>query len=139
MSHYEGYTRVLIHNAGWCPPCNDELSALSKEVHVFNNDPVTFISLSGNGWRHGSAPDTQFLKEWKEKHNIPFVVAANPSDFGGTYLKPPLYIPNIAIIGKDGKLAYKRTSPGVSKIFEEVRKTLAAEDEFPIVHPILNP
>lgn len=117
--------RVLLYNTGWCPPCNSEFQELSPQVREFKNKPVKFISLSAAGWSKQSLPDTKFLNEWKNKHSLDdFVVAASPKDPGKKFFEPPIYIPNVAIIGKDGKLAYKAVNPGVNAILAQVRRLM---------------
>jgi len=116
--------RVLIHSAGWCGPCNAEMAELAPKVGQFNGKPVTFISISGNGWEHGSLPTTDFLKAWQSKYAIPFPVVASPKDAGKAYFEPPLYIPNVVIIDKAGRLIYKDFAPGVETIFAEVNAAL---------------
>ena len=117
--------KVLLYNAGWCPPCNDELSEIAPRVTEFAGKPVTFLSLSASGWQHGSEPTMQFLKEWAAKHKITFPVLASPKDAGKKFIAPPIYIPNVAIVGKDGKLTYKAINPGVDVILDEVRSALS--------------
>ena len=125
LDSFPSTVRVLIYSAGWCPACNAEIDEISARVKEFNGQPVTFISLSSQGDEHGQDPTVDFLKSWKERHNIPFVVAAAPKDAGKHFFTPPLYIPNVALVGKDGKLAYKAVAPDVDTLFEEVRKALA--------------
>lgn len=117
--------RVLIHNAGWCGPCNDEMEHLAPLVAAnYAGMPVTFVSVSAYGWTSGSMPDQTFLKEWKDKHSIPFVVAGSPRDAGKAYFDPPLFIPNVVIIGKDGHVAYKAVAPQINELLQEVNSLL---------------
>lgn len=111
---------VLLYNAGWCGPCNDEFQELGRRVGEYKDKPVIFISLSASGWTQSQAPDQQFLGEWQKKHNISFLVAASPKDAGKKFFEPPLYIPSVAILDHDGKLAYKAVSPGISAILSQV-------------------
>ena len=116
--------RVLLYNAGYCPPCNQEFAELVPKVSQFNNQPITFISLSEAGWAGGLKPNTQFLQEWKAKHQIPFMVAASPRDGGIAFGAED--IPNVAIIDKQNKLVYKASLPGAEMILLEVRRALAS-------------
>ena len=75
-----GNVQVFIYNAGWCPPCNSEVHELSNSYKQFEGKAVTFASLSGEGFDHGTKPDKAFLEAWKAKHNIPFVVAGKYKD-----------------------------------------------------------
>jgi len=98
-----------------------ELAARAKE---FDGEPVTFLSLSAQGDAHGSLPTTEFLKSWRDRHRIPFLVAASPKDAGKQFFAPPIYIPNLAVVGKDGKLTYKAVAPEVDTLFAEIKKAL---------------
>lgn len=125
LSGFADTVRVLVYSTGWCPACNQEMSELAPRAKEFEGQPVTFVSLSAQGDQHGSEPTEDFLKSWKERHNIPFLVAASPKDAGKSFFAPPLYIPNVAIVGKDGKLAYKAVGPEVDAVFAEIKKALA--------------
>lgn len=116
--------RVLIHNAGWCGPCNEEMQHLVPEMTQYKGMPVTFVSVSAYGWTSGSMPDQKFLTEWKNKFSIPFTVVGSPRDAGKTFFDPPHFIPNVAIIGKDGRLAYKEVAPEVNVLLQEVNSLL---------------
>ena len=137
LDDFKGTVAVLVYNAGWCPPCNSEMSELAPASVEFANQPVTFVSISGNGWSHGSDPSVQFLKEWKAKHGIPdkltsgisFVVSAGPGDFGKNFIAPPLYIPNTAILDQQGRLAAKGVGMSVSEMFGTVRKLVSENSE----------
>ncbi len=121
--------RILLYSAGWCGPCNQEFSELVPRVGEFQGQPVVFMSLSCESFDH-SEPDAEFLKAWRERHQIPFTVAASPFDCGKKFIPPKIYIPNVAIIGKDGNLSYKAMNTSVDTIFSEVRQALAAPDAF---------
>lgn len=116
--------RVLIHNAGWCGPCNEEMDNLVPHIKDYDGMPVTFVSISGYGWISGSNPDAQFLQEWKDKHKIPFTVVGAFKDVGKIFFDPPLFIPNVVIIGKDGRVAYKEVAPEVDVMLQEVNAAL---------------
>ena len=103
--------------------CNGEFEELVPRVSEFDGKGVTFISLSIAGWSSGELPSTQFLKEWKTKHAIPFVVAASPKDAGKMFYTSPR-IPNTVIVDREGKLAFKGINPGADRILDEVRRLL---------------
>ncbi len=117
--------KVLLYNAGWCGPCNQEFQELSPQVKKYDGKAVNFISLSCSGWSHGSSPTQDFLKEWKQEHNLSFTVAASPRDCGKLFIPPTIYIPNVAIIDADGKLALAEIDPGVSGVFSKVDQLLS--------------
>jgi len=124
LSHNPNNVRVLLYNTGWCPPCNAEFKELSPAVKEFDGKAVTFISLSSQGWKKGSTPDKQFLNEWKDKHAIPFTVAASPKDAGKAFFEPPYYIPSVVIIDQKGKLVFKEVSSPVEHTLKQVRDLL---------------
>ncbi|MBI4404154.1 MAG: TlpA family protein disulfide reductase [Deltaproteobacteria bacterium] len=115
--------RVLVYNAGWCPPCNAEMEELAPKVSEFQGKPVTFISLSTAGWVKYSPADVPFLREWRDRYKIPFTVAAAPSSEMYQFFTQPR-IPNVAILRKDGKLAYKAIGASPETIFSQVRRLL---------------
>ena len=117
--------RVLIHSAGWCGPCNIEMSELASRVKEFEGKPVTFINLAVQGWAHGSMPTKEFMTQWKEKHKIPFTVAASPKDAGTAYFTPPLYVPSVVIIDRNGVLVYKNSGDEVDTVFAEINAALS--------------
>ena len=90
-------------------------------VPEFEGKPVTFISLMVSGWSSGELPTAQFLKEWQQKHAIPFEIAASPRDPGKEFYQFPVF-PNAVIIDQTNKLAFKSARPGVSRILQEVRR-----------------
>ena len=121
---FVGNVRVLIYSTGWCPDCNKEMAILAVRSNEFEDKPVTFISLSAQGDIQGAPPTTAFLKTWKERHKIPFLVAASPRDAGKNFFAPPIYIPNVVIIGRDNRLAYKAIGPTVDEVFAEIKKAI---------------
>ena len=124
LSHASGMPKVIINNAGWCPPCNSEMKSLGQTAHSeFNPLAVAFISLSAEGYQRGTKPDQTFLKSWQEKHNIPFIVAGDFKNFGKEYFSSPA-IPNVAVLDGDNKLVWKAIGPDVSEIYEKVHELL---------------
>lgn len=115
---------VLMYGAGWCPGCNDEASEVASRFSEMNGKPVIFISLSSEGFSHGAPVDQAFLNSWKQKHKIPFHVAAAPRDPGKQFFSPPNYIPAVAVIDGEGKLAFKDIEPPISKLFQEVNRLI---------------
>jgi len=123
LDDYKNTVRVLVYNTGWCEPANTHMKELASSVGGFIGKPVTFLSLSAQGWTHGSAPNATFLKEWQAKHQIPFVVAGSPGDAGKNFFMP-IYVPNIAVVDKGGKLAYKEIMPANEVLFREIDRLL---------------
>ena len=121
-AEHVGNVQVFIYNAGWCPPCNSEMAELSQAYSEFEGKSVTFASLSGEGFSHGSQPDKTFLKQWQTKHHIPFVVAGKFRDFG-TNFGANGYIPFSVIVDKSGKIA-KSGNLDAAEILSTVRDLL---------------
>ncbi len=117
---------VLLFNAGWCGPCNQEFDEFSPRVGEFDGKPVVFLSLSASGWTNPSTPDATFLGAWRTKHHIPasVFVSASPKDAGKAFFTPPLYIPNVVIVDQQGNLAYKAVEPGVDEMFAQIHKLI---------------
>lgn len=126
LSQYPEKVRVLLYNTGWCPSCNEEMEQLIPQLDTLKDEPLIFMSLSAQGFT-SAVPDAQFLKEWKEKHSIPFPVLASPKDPGKKFFEPPYSIPAVVILGKNGAVAYKEVGPEVDAILTQVRLALAAE------------
>ena len=99
------------------------MSDLAPRVSEFSADPVVFMSILSEGWGHRSTPTPRFLMEWKNRYRISFPVLAAPRDFGKDF-NPEGYIPNVAIIDQNGKLAFKEVAPSVSSIFRKVHQLL---------------
>ena len=118
----KGEVHVLLYNAGWCGPCNDEFNDLVPKVGEFDKKAVKFISVSAEGWSRSSKPDVTFLKSWKKKHAIPFQVTGSYRDFGKNFFAPPQYIPAVVILDAKGKVHSAEVNPGADAIIREVRK-----------------
>lgn len=123
LDEMKGAIKVLLYNGGFCGPCNVEFSELVPRVDEFAGKPVVFISLSVAGWSNSSAPTTQFLREWKERWDIPFTVAAAARKEGFSFFTDPR-IPSVVIVDGEGKLVYKAINPGASTIFSKIKKLI---------------
>lgn len=119
--------QVLVFNAGWCGPCNNEMEELAPASAEFEGKSVVFASLSGEGWSHGQKPDATFLKEWKDRHSIPFVVAGTFKDFGKDFGAQG-FIPFAAIVDGEGNVT-KSGSLSAAAITSEVRRLLDSMKE----------
>lgn len=122
---------VLIYNAGWCGPCNTEFRSLVplSDEFVKRGEKVQYVSLSAEGWKHGSAPDDKFLGEWGAKHGMFaskawWFVAASPRDSGRQFFASPS-IPNVVILNKDGEITYKGIAPAPRTVLAKVREALS--------------
>jgi len=122
-----GSVQVFVYNAGWCGPCNSEMSELSHLYPEFEGQPVVFASLSGEGWSRGTKPTTKFMSEWKAKHKIPFVVAGKYRDFGKAFNSPGS-IPFAVVVDKAGNVAKSGFMSG-SQIAARVRQLLAEDHD----------
>ena len=122
-----GTIRVLVYNTGWCHTCNEEMAKFPAAIKPYEGKPVTFYSLSAQGFKNGDLPTTEFLKEWQKKHNIPFIVAASPKDAGKLFWDPPYFIPRVAIIDQSGKLANKNMET-MEAVFAEINRLLGSDE-----------
>lgn len=121
--HHMERVRVLLYSTGWCSYCKEELRELVPKLDEFKDQAVSFFSLSASGWNSVAAPDATFLKEWEDTFKIPFPVAASPRDAGLSFFSNP-GVPNVAIIDRDGKLAFKKVGADVPGILNKVRELL---------------
>jgi len=128
LEDHTNEVRVLLYNAGWCGPCNQEFQELRNEVTAFSREPVKFISLSAQGWERKAPADQKFLMEWQSRHGIAglanVIIASAPNDFGFAFFGSRPFIPNVAIIDRDGKLAYKAVNPGARAIISQIQTLL---------------
>lgn len=124
VEDYKDSVRVLNYGAGWCSDCNKEMKDLVPKSKSYEKKPVVFLSLMAAGFKSGTAPEAGFLKEWKEKHSIPFPVLASPKDAGRLFFGAPYAIPNYALIDRNQKLAFKSMSATVDEILVEVDRLL---------------
>jgi len=124
LNFYGLRVRVLIFNTGWCSDCNEELEQLIPRLSEFAEKPVLFLSLSASGYSPSEPPDSEFLKNWKEKHKIPFPVLASPKDPGKKFFEPPYHIPSVAIVGLDNRLFYKAVGPDIDTLLGKVNEAL---------------
>ncbi len=121
-----GKVQVFVYNGGWCPPCNQEMSELPAVYQQFVGKDVVFASLSGEGYQRYTKPDQTFLKSWKAKHKIPFVVAGKYKDFGQSFQSPGT-IPFSVIVDKKGNVAARGLD--ASQIAAKVNQLLKQDAE----------
>jgi len=120
------FATVLLYNAGWCLPCNTEFAQIARATEKFEKKNIIFISLSAEGWKHGSKPDMTFLKEWEKKYRLDpsakayWTVAASPKDVGRAYGHSS--IPNAIVLDKNGKITWKAEGPSVGEIVRQAEK-----------------
>lgn len=122
LDDHKNRVRVLVYSAGWCLPCNIEAKKLAKET-TFAKQPVTFFSVSGEGWRSGSKPGPTFLKEWRAKTGIKYPTLGSFGDFGRDYSDDPA-IPLVVILNKGAVLHSVAVAPKHDELLAEIRKAL---------------
>lgn len=123
-----GEVQVLLFNAGWCVPCQQEFKELVPAMEAFAGKRIHFISLSCEGWNHGDSPARLFLEQWHLWHKIDkakaqWYTAASPRNAGNDYFNGPS-VPNVVILNAAGKVAYKAINPGVREIARQINKIL---------------
>lgn len=128
LDDFKASVVVLLHSAAWCIPCKAEFKDLVPAVEKHAGQKIVFISLSSESWSHGGAVSVSFLKEWSVKFGIDkakasWVVAAAPHDAGRDFFENSL-IPNVVILGVDGKIVFKGIAPGVKVIEAQVATAL---------------
>lgn len=123
LDDFKENVRILVYTTGWCDYAKTYIEKLVGAIGEFETKPVTFINPSAQGWTTGSAPTIQFLNEWKTKYKIPFIVAASPLDAGKNFFSL-ISVPNVAVMDREGKLAYKEIAPDFRILFDEIRKAL---------------
>ncbi len=130
------HVKVLLFSAGWCGPCQSEFSTIAKDTAEFNGKPVTFFSLSAEGWNSRSASNQAFLQDWKKTYKLDkamasFIVASSNGDFGSDYFSSPK-IPSVVILDDSGAVTYKAIAPGMAAIKAQIRKLLPKPIPVPV-------
>jgi peroxiredoxin len=124
IDDYANNVKVLIYNAGWCPDCNQEMKELAPQATNYDGRPVVFLSLSAAGFKSGSQPDATFLKQWKDKYQIPFPVLASPNDPGKAFGQDE--IPNVEVLDFQDKLTYLAVQPAIKDLFAQIDQLLSS-------------
>lgn len=130
LSETRGKVSVLLHSAGWCRPCNEEIKSLvPKSEREFAGKDVVFYSLSCDGWKNASGVTKDFLLEWDKAYSISackanWLVLNSMRDCGKSYFRPGSGIPNVAILDKDGKLVFSGVGPSPEAVISTVKKYL---------------
>ena len=116
LSKQQGKVVLINFFATWCPPCNQELPLLQKNIwDKYKNNPDFALIILGR--EHNDKEVTDFVSN--KGFTMPF--AADP---GRSVYKlfATQYIPRNVIIGRDGKVVFqnKGFTPEEFKTIEEL-------------------
>ena len=126
LTDSDGNVRVLIYDAGFCGPCNDEVQALLPRVNEFAGQPVVFISVSVAGYSHDAPADAAFLQQWQNQYNFPFLVVGTDRKELALYSDQP-GTPTNVIVSKDDKLVQTiegYDDGGIDTMFAAIKSAL---------------
>jgi len=118
-SAFKGKVVLLNFFATWCPPCQEELPHLEKDVwQKYQGQGLVVVAI---GREH--TPDV--LKKFKATKGLTFTVVADPKrEIYARYAAQ--YIPRNYLIGKDGVIKY--TSAGWEpEEMEKMTRVIEAE------------
>lgn len=118
--------QVLLYSAGYCAPCHNEFKELVPKLERFAGKKVAFISLSAGNYDSSKDPDEAFLRSWSSKYAIEkakatWVVALSPRNPGRDFFEPAM-IPSVVILDSGGRITFKATAPGVTRIISEIER-----------------
>ncbi len=117
---------VLMYNAGYCGPCNQEFSEVIPKLNGMDTKGIAITSLSIAGWNAGEPADATFLGEWKAKHDIPFTVATANRNELKLFDEIP-GIPTTVVTDAFGKITYLSldfTETSSDELIAHLRKSL---------------
>jgi thiol-disulfide isomerase/thioredoxin len=72
--------KVIHFSAGalWCPPCNEEATALVPEIAKLKTKKVTVIQAIIEGNTRGTGSTLVDLTDWQERHKVNFTIFLDP-------------------------------------------------------------
>ena len=131
------HIHVLMYNAGYCGPCNQEFSEVVPKLGGLDTTGMEITSLSIAGWSAGTPADVTFLGEWKAKHSIPFTVAAANRSELKLFDEIP-GIPTTVVTDAFGKITYLSldfTATSSDELIAHLRKSLLRAQPEPPPEP----
>jgi len=99
LSSFKGKVVLLNFWATWCPPCRDEMPALSKLYHVLKNRGLEVVAVSTDR----SIND---IKDFLEKNKVNFPVLFD-ADRSAARLYRVFSMPTTFLIDRSGKIVEK--------------------------------
>jgi len=72
--------KIIHFSAGalWCPPCNEEATALVPEISALKAKKVTVIQAIIEGDARGTGSNVDDLNVWQKRHKINFTIFLDP-------------------------------------------------------------
>lgn len=122
LSNHPNTVRVLIHGAGWCPGCREEMASLVPRLKEVVDPSVVFVNIVSAGWSRSKKADMTFLKEWQKRFAIPFPALAADRSSGTDFFNEPIYIPNVVILDREQRVFYTAVKPPIGEMFAEIQR-----------------
>jgi len=106
LAEMEGKVVLIDFWASWCPPCRAEVPGMMAAYEKYHDQGFEIIGYNVD-WNSGE--DVEFLKDYVEKENIPWLVSSAPASAEAGLINYTEHygvqsIPQMILIGKDGKV-----------------------------------
>jgi thiol-disulfide isomerase/thioredoxin len=114
LDQYRGRVVVLDLFATWCGPCRTQMVELNKLRASYSEAEVVILSVDVD-----TSETEQQVKDFRDEYNAAWAFALDTDDLGGKYEVSS--IPTLAIVTKDGKLAWRHAgATSVSELRERI-------------------